>query len=330
MRSTKTGVLLVNLGTPDSPTVKDVKKYLTEFLMDGRVIDLPPLKRSLLVRGIIAPFRSKKVAREYQKLWTPMGSPLLVYGNSLAQKLNQLFSEDDTIVELAMRYQSPSIEQGLNKLRQEKVDKFIIFPLFPQYASATTGSIYQQVMDITKSWNITPSIEFINSYHENEKFIRAFTNKVSKDLTIYQPDHILFSYHGIPERHLTNIQKENPSTCSWPACACGTATVNQPYCYRSACFKTSELIAQKLNIPVSKFTTSFQSRLGKDPWIQPYTDEIIKHLARRGIKNLLVVSPSFVADCLETTLEIGEEYHDLFLNSGGEETKYVIIVSYFP
>lgn len=318
----KTGILLVNLGTPKSPKTADVKNYLTEFLMDERVIDLPFIRRLLLVKGLIVPFRASKVAREYQKLWLDEGSPLLVYGKSLRKKLSALFVFDQTIVELAMRYQNPSIEAGLRKLRKEQVDQIIIFPLFPQYASATTGSVAQKVMSIVKGWNVIPNISFINSYHDSEHFIQAFANKVRNDMDTFHPDHILFSYHGIPERHLTNIQKEQNNHCSWPECSCEMKPKNKPYCYRSACFQTSELIARKLQLPFTRYSTSFQSRLGKSPWIQPYTDEMIRHLAKRGIKNLLVVSPSFVADCLETTLEIGEEYHDLFLESGGESLHY--------
>ncbi|UII26495.1 ferrochelatase [Fulvivirga maritima] len=311
----KTGILVVNLGTPDTPQVKDVKKYLTEFLTDERVIDLSSIKRNILVRGIIVPFRAPKIAKEYKKLWLKNGSPLMVYGRSLVEKLNTLF-DNDVEVELAMRYQNPSIEKALTSLRKKNVERIIVFPLFPQYASATTGSVVQKVMSIISKWNIIPSIDFINSYHTDSRYINLFTEKVATDIDYYKPDHVLFSYHGIPERHLKNIQKQDNEKCAWPNCSCGKKSENKPYCYRSACFKTSELIAQKIDTP---FSTSFQSRLGKDPWIQPYTDDTIIHLIEEGVKNLLVVSPSFVADCLETTLEIGEEYRELFLSNGGKK-----------
>ena len=317
----KTGVLVVNLGTPDSPTRKDVKKYLTEFLMDGRVIDIPTWKRTLLVKGIIAPFRSVKVAKEYKKLWLTEGSPLLVHGKELVRKLQPLFAKEDgeVFVELAMRYQSPSIQRGLDKLRAKNVDQIIVFTLFPQYASATTGSVAEKVMEIVSMWNVIPNIDFIQSYHEDHGYIRVFADKVCKDIDKYQPDYVLFSYHGIPERHLKNIQAQNTKQCSWPKCRCEQKALNKPYCYRSACFKTSELIAETVGIKLTNYSTSFQSRLGKNPWIQPYTDKTIEHLTTTGVKNLLVVSPSFTADCLETTLEIGEEYRDLFLENGGEK-----------
>ena len=316
----KTGVLIVNLGTPDSPATKDVRKYLIEFLMDERVIDVPAWKRTLLVKGIIAPFRSPKVAKEYKKLWLENGSPLLVHGQELVNKVQQLFNRDlsQVHIELAMRYQSPSIEKGLQKLKTANVQKIIVFPLFPQYASATTGSVAQKVMEIVSKWNVIPHIDFIQSYHDDPRFVEAFAFKVRGDIARYQPDHVLFSYHGIPERHLTNVQKQNLNLCHWPKCKCERKALNKPYCYRSASFKTSELIAAASGIAPVNFSTSFQSRLGKDPWIKPYTDETILHLLKKGVKNLLVVSPSFTADCLETTLEIGEEYKELFLENGGE------------
>lgn len=314
----KTGVLVVNLGTPDSPKVSDVRKYLAEFLMDGRVIDIPVVARTLLVRGIIVPFRSIKVSKEYKKLWMEDGSPLLVYGKNLVKKLQQQFANDPVEVALAMRYQSPSIAEGLQKLRDANVDRIIVFPLFPQYASATTGSVAAKVMDVIANWNVIPSIDFINSYHEDDRYVQVFADKVKADINKHNPDHILFSYHGIPERHLRNIQQKDPDKCSWPNCSCGKEPMDKPYCYRSACFKTTELMVAKLGLSPDQYSTSFQSRLGKDPWIQPYTDETVEKLAKKGVKNLLVVSPSFVADCLETTLEIGEEYKELFEEHGGE------------
>lgn len=314
----RTGILVVNLGTPDSPSSKDVGTYLREFLMDGRVIDIPFWKRWLLVNLIIVPFRAPKVSAEYQKLWLDEGSPLFVYGKALVTKLRTHFS-DDVTVELAMRYQNPSIEVGLQKLRQAQVDEIIVFPLFPQYASATTGSIAEKVMTIVQKWNVIPSIQFVNSYHNNEQYIQNFADKIKQDMLINEPDHILFSYHGIPERHLDNMNEAGTAWCSHTGNKCAFCSARKPYCYRSACFETTDLIAQKLGLDEVKYTTSFQSRLGKDPWIKPYTDATIQELAEKGNSKLLVVSPSFVADCLETTLEIGEQYRDLFMEFGGTE-----------
>ena len=313
----RTGILLVNLGTPRSYSRKDVATYLREFLMDGRVIDIPSWKRWLLVNLIIVPFRAPKVAREYQKLWLEGGSPLLVYGKELTQKLTRHFS-DEVVIELAMRYQQPSIENGLDKLRRAKVDELIIFPLFPQYASATTGSVAEKVMEIASKWNVIPSIKFMNSYHQDEQYIISFATKVKNDLQKHRPQQVLFSYHGIPERHLSNINERGIKRCNYPNCECAKGKAQNRYCYRSACFETSRLIATQLGLAPEAYTTSFQSRLGKDPWIKPYTDQTIVELAKKGVTNLLVVSPSFVADCLETTLEIGEQYKDLFVEHGGE------------
>ncbi|MBS2097610.1 ferrochelatase [Carboxylicivirga linearis] len=319
-----TGILIVNLGTPDSYKRKDVKKYLAEFLMDGRVIDIPFWKRFLLVRGIIAPFRSRKVSVEYNKLWLENGSPLMVYGQQLVNKLQGLFNNDgdETVVELAMRYQSPSVESGLNKLKEKAVERIVVLPLFPQYASATVGSVAQKVMEIISKWEVIPSIEFINDYHDEPEYIKAFAQKVEADMQEKKPNHVLFSYHGIPERHLENIQKQNNKLCTWPNCQCEKENKVQRFCYRSACFNTTKLIAAETGLSEEKYTTSFQSRLGKSPWIKPYTDVTIEELAKKGIKNLLVVSPSFVADCLETTLEIGEQYKELFIENGGGEFNF--------
>ncbi|RKD86536.1 ferrochelatase [Mangrovibacterium diazotrophicum] len=314
----KTGVLVVNLGTPNSYNKKDVGIYLREFLMDGRVIDIDHWKRWMLVNLIIVPFRAPKVAHEYQKLWLKDGSPLMVYGVQLVEKLNRKFN-NSVVVELAMRYQNPSIQSGLEKLRKANVEEIIIFPLFPQYASATTGSVAEKVMEIVSKWNVIPNIQFINSYHDDQRYIGNFADKVKADIKKHTPDHILFSYHGIPERHLDNMNENGLELCA----RCQGTTCKQGnrkrYCYRSACFETTRLIAEKLRLPQETYTTAFQSRLGKDPWIQPYTDATIEKLAQTGTKKLLVVSPSFVADCLETTLEIGEQYRDLFKDKGGSE-----------
>jgi ferrochelatase len=318
----KTGILVVNLGTPDSNEEKDVARYLREFLMDGRVIDIPTWKRWLLVNLIIAPFRAKKVSKEYKKLWLKEGSPLLVYGQRFIDKLEKLYDSDDVKVALAMRYQNPSINKGLEELRAFGAQQIIVFPMFPQYASATTGSVAEKVMRITSTWNVIPSIHFVNSYHKDSSYINVFVEKVKTDMEKYQPDHVLFSYHGLPERQLGKANEGKAVYCKFPNCNCRKENGKNPYCYRNACFETSKLIAKESGLSDEQFTTSFQSRLGKSPWIQPYTDDKIADLRKQGVKNLLVVSPSFVADCLETTLEIGEQYRDLFLELGGESFNY--------
>jgi ferrochelatase len=313
-----TGILVVNLGTTLSYKKKDVARYLREFLMDERVIDIPFWKRWILVNFIIVPLRTARVAEEYKKLWLENSSPLLVYGISFVKKLQALYPLDKAKVVLAMRYQKPSINQGLEELRKFGAERIIVFPMFPQYASATTGSIAENIMKIVSGWNVVPNIHFIHSYHCNQNYIEVFARKVKRDIEEYHPDHILFSYHGLPERQLASANESKAVYCSYPSCNCASGEFKSRYCYRSACFETSYLIAGKLDLKQGDFTTSFQSRLGKEPWIKPYTDLMIPDLCKKGIKKLLVVSPSFVADCLETTLEIGEQYKSLFMESGGQ------------
>jgi len=314
----KTGILLVNLGTPDSPSVPDVRKYLREFLSDPRVIDINPVSRFMLVNFIIAPIRAPKSAKLYREVWTKNGSPLLWY-TSLQAKLLQEKLGNKYEVKFAMRYQSPSIESVLNSFDFKSVNKIKVIPLFPQYASASTGSVYEEIMRITSTWQITPSIEFVRSFAEDEGFIHAFAEIGKK----HQPenyDHVLFSYHGLPERQIKKADAYN--YCLTNQC-CENAGEAQRSCYRAQCFKTTKLLAAKLNIPDSKYTICFQSRLGRSAWIQPFTDEVLRDLGSKKIKRLLVFSPAFTSDCLETIQEIGVEYKKIFRDSGGEELTLV-------
>ena len=317
----KRGILLVNLGTPDSPSTPDVRKYLSEFLMDGKVIDIHPIWRTLLVKGIIVPFRGPKSAKIYQKIWnSESGSPLL-YFSKIQQALLQQHLGSDYQVELAMRYQNPSIESGLNKLREANVDSIKVIPLFPQYASASTGSVHDKVMELVRQWTTIPDITFVNSFHDNEMLIAAFADNARK----YEPqnyDHVLFSFHGLPKRHLikSDISQNH---CIKAAECCKNFTDKNKFCYSAQCYHTAKLIADKSGINLNKYTVSFQSRLGNDPWIKPYTSDVIKELAMHGKKKLLVFSPAFVADCLETIYEIQIEARDEFLKSGGEELQLV-------
>ncbi|UFH54646.1 ferrochelatase [Spirosoma sp. KNUC1025] len=316
----KTGVLLVNLGTPDSPSVPDVRKYLREFLMDGRVIDIPLIPRSLLVNGFIAPFRSPKSAKIYKQLWTDTGSPLKYYGHVVEQELQKELGDTYT-VKLAMRYQSPTLEAGLREFQQMGLTDIVIIPLFPQYASASTGSVYQKVMEIVKPWEVIPAIRFVNRFLEHPKFIEGFAQTARKYMATYDFDYFLFSYHGLPE---SQIRKGDvtKSVCQLGDCCRSYHAMNQ-HCYRAQCFETTRLLVEALGIPEGKYITSFQSRLGKDPWIKPYTDEVIKELPAKGIKSVLAFSPAFVADCLETTIEVGVEYKELFEQAGGKHWQLV-------
>lgn len=312
----KIGVLLVNLGTPDDPTRSSVYRYLKQFLLDRRVIDVPWIFRQILVRGIIAPFRSGSSAKLYKRLWSEDGSPIKYYGFRLEEEVQKVLGEQ-YIVKLAMRYQTPSIEDNARYLIfDQKVDKIIVLPLFPHYASATIGSVHDEVMRIFRKWDVIPDMTFINSYPTNPGLIDVFCDNAKQfDLDSY--DHILFSFHGLPQRQLRKGDISKVHCLKVDKC-CEQFNDNNKYCYSAQCHQTSFAIANKLGIPREKYTICFQSRLGRDPWAQPYTSEIIEHQQEHGAKRLLVFSPAFVADCLETTIEIGYEYKEEFMEAGGE------------
>jgi protoporphyrin/coproporphyrin ferrochelatase len=312
----KIGVLLVNLGTPDSTKTSDVRRYLREFLMDGRVIDIPGIPRWMLVNLIIAPLRGPKSAGEYRKLWTDRGSPLLFHTQDLKDKLVQKLDSDKYLVSIAMRYQNPSIEKGLQELMNAKVKKIIVVPLFPQYASATNGSVIDKVMEISRTWQIIPEISFISNFLEHPLFVEAWAELGRDMMDKFDYEKFVFSYHGLPERQIRKGSVD--SYCKLGSCCNKYGPKNQ-FCYRAQCFQTTRLVAEKLGIPEEKTLTCFQSRLGKDPWIQPYTEDVIHDLAKEGVKKVLVFSPAFVADCLETTIEVGQEYKEEFEELGGEK-----------
>ena len=315
MQKAKTGVLIVNQGTPDSPATPDVRKYLREFLMDGRVIDVPYLFRWLLVNGIIATFRAPKSAKEYKKLWEERGSPLKFHLSDVNEMLQESLG-DEYIVKFGMRYQSPSLETVLNELKEANVARIIVIPLFPQYASATTGSVNQKVGEIVGKWQIIPSVTYINQFMDHPKFIEAFAANGKAMMDEKQYDHIVFSYHGVPERHIRKGSVGDQ--CKLGTC-CNAFHERNRYCYRAQCFYTSRLLANALDLKEEQYTTTFQSRLGKDPWIQPYTDVVLKDLPGEGKKKVLAYSPAFIADCLETTLEVGEEFKEEFEEAGGDD-----------
>ncbi|MBN3583989.1 ferrochelatase [Algoriphagus aestuarii] len=315
VKTGKTGVLLVNLGTPDSTATGDVRKYLREFLMDGRVIDIPAIPRWMLVNLIIAPFRSPKSAAEYRKLWTDRGSPLLFHTEDLKAKLIQKLDNNDYVVAMGMRYQSPSIASALEELKKAKVKKIIVIPLFPQYASATNGSVIDKVMEIARGWQIIPEITFISNFIEHPLFLKAWKELGQEMMENREYDRFLFSYHGLPERQILKGSVDN--YCQLGGC-CNKYGANNQFCYRAQCFQTTRLISEQLGLPSEKVVTCFQSRLGNDPWVQPYTEDMIKKLSDEGVKKVLVFSPAFVADCLETTVEVGQEYKEQFEEQGGE------------
>jgi ferrochelatase len=317
----KQGVLLVNLGTPDSPSVSDVRKYLDEFLMDERVIDINPISRTLLIKGLIVPFRGPKSAKIYKEVWSDeTGSPLLHYSIRQQELLQQALG-NNYIVELAMRYQKPSIEDALERLKKKQVANLKVIPLFPQYASASTGSVNQKIMQIVSKWPTIPDISFVNSFHDNEGMIEVFANNARK-YGVENYDHVLFSFHGLPERQLTKADDTGKYCLQVPDCCSRFNDANR-MCYSAQSHDTARLIAEKLNLPKEKYTVCFQSRLGNAPWKKPYTTDILKEQAAKGAKRLLVFSPAFVADCLETLYEIVEEYNEEFKHMGGEKVQLV-------
>lgn len=317
----KTGVLIVNLGTPDTPNVPDVRKYLREFLMDARVIDIPYTNRWLLINLIIAPFRSPKSAKVYRELWTEQGSPLKIYGERNEKQLQEALG-NQYVVKLAMRYQNPSIEKSLKELQAMGLSKIIVVPFFPQYASASTGSVYEEVMRVIGQWLVIPQLRFVNYFYNHPKFIKAFADNGRKYLEKGNYEYVVFSYHGLPERQMTKADCTG-HTCKLDNTCCSTIHAFNQHCYRASCYETTRLLVKELGLKEGTYTTSFQSRLGKEPWIQPYTDNVVKELAQQGIKRVLAYSPAFVADCLETTIEVAEEYREMFEEQGGEHWQLV-------
>lgn len=312
----KKGVLLVNLGTPDDPNRGAVYRYLKEFLLDPRVIDIPWLPRNLLVRGIIAPFRSGASSKIYKKLWTEDGSPIKIYGYALQKEVQKILGED-YMVEIAMRYQSPSIEIAYNKLKEAFIDEIIVLPLFPHYASATTGSVFEEVMRVLSKDQMIPPVKMINSYHDNEEMIQIFADNARKH-DVEKMDHVLFSFHGVPQRHMrkADITKQH---CQKKENCCSTICDANKFCYSAQCHQTAHLIAENLGLSKDQYTICYQSRLGRDPWLMPYTTDTLKERREAGDKNLLVFSAAFVADCLETTIEISDEYQEEWEEMGGEK-----------
>lgn len=321
----KKGIFLVNLGTPDDPSTNSVRKYLRQFLMDGRVIDIPYLNRWMLINLIIAPIRGPKSAKEYQRLWDERGSPLKYYGEDLV-KLVQDELGDEYVVELGMRYQNPSLEKGLNAFKKKNVESILTIPLFPQYASASTGSVIEEVNRIVSQWQVIPELNYVNNFFDHDLFLKTIEERAQVFMKEKEYDHFVFSYHGLPERQ---IIKAEIKVCKLGDCCLNYGPHNK-YCYRAQCFETSRLLAERLNIPQEKYTVSFQSRLGKTPWIKPYTDFLIDDLAKEGKKNVLAFSPAFISDCLETTVEVGETYRDQFVEAGGESWDLVESLNTHP
>lgn len=320
MTAKKTGVLLIQLGTPDSPKVSDVRKYLKEFLMDPRVIDIPFFSRLLLVRGIIVPFRTPKSAKIYKELWD-LGngkSPLLTHTESVKRLVQERFNSDNVTVEMAMRYQNPSMDSVLERMRKANYDQIIILPLFPQYASASTGSAIDKAMDIIKKWWVIPEVKLVSQFYDHEGYIDSIVER-AKEFDLDSYDKVMFSYHGLPERQVDKVYDEG--LCADHNCEEEVDDTNK-FCYKAVSYETTRLIAAKLGIPKEKYMVSFQSRLD-EKWIHPFSDKVIEEWGKGGHKRVLAFSPAFVADCLETLIEIGDEYQEIFESNGGEKVQLV-------
>jgi ferrochelatase len=308
----KRALILANVGTPDKPRPWAVYRYLTQFLNDYRVIDLPWLGRKLLVNGIIIPFRLMNSTRLYKRLWTDKGSPLFYFTESLANKLEKELGSDYKVF-TAMRYGKPSLNKVMEAIKKQSFDQVIIVPMFPQYASSTTGTATEKILQIISSWNVIPDMRLIGQFYDHPAYLEAFVAKTSQyDLKHY--DHFIFSYHGLPDSHLNRIHPDvNVRNCSCDQ----QMPVHGRFCYKASCYETTRLLAKRLSIPSERYTVAFQSRLSKN-WLTPFSDEVVKELAKSGKKKVLVFAPSFVTDCLETVIEIGFEYAEIFRENGGE------------
>ena len=311
------GILLVNLGSPRSTKVEDVKEYLDEFLMDEKVIDYRWFFRALLVRGIILNTRPKKSAEAYKTVWTDEGSPLIFITERIKKKLEKVV---DVPVEIGMRYAEPSIETGIRKLTEQGVTEIVLFPLYPQYAMSTTETVIEKAEEVRKKYFPDIKINYIQPFYNREIYIDCLAESIREKL----PEHfdaLQFSYHGVPERHIYKTDPTN--TCNLNDCCSREDNPSHQFCYRHQCFKVTEEVIKKLNLPKEKVMVTFQSRLGNDKWMEPYTDETLEGLAKKGIKNLAIVCPAFVSDCLETLEEISVEGKEQFEHGGGENFHYI-------
>ncbi len=337
----KQGILLINLGTPDHPSTSAVRHYLQEFLMDPRVIDIPWLARFVLVYGVIGPLRSKKSAAAYQAIWTEAGSPLLVNSIALQKALSKTLEsmDKDCVVSLGMRYGKPSIQDAVLELIRQKVDQITIVPLFPQYASASSGSALEAILKILAKQNTVPNIRVIRDFYNMPGYIDAYADLIQQhipDKSFESIDRILFSYHGLPERQIKKTRCEascvlsNASSPSNTSNPCKRMDSSNSDCYRAQCYETTRLIAEKLGLGADQYQVCFQSRLGRTPWIKPYTDQVLIDLSKQGVRNIAVVCPSFVSDCLETLEEINMRAREQWHSLGGETFVFVPCINTDP
>ena len=299
----KIGVLITNLGTPDAPNKKELKVYLNQFLSDPRVIELPKILWQIILKLVILQIRPSKSAEAYKQIWTDKGSPLLDISNRQLNKIQSSFSSknENIVFEVGMRYGNPSIPDALLKLQKKQVRRLLVLPMYPQYCAATTGSTFDEVTNVLQKWRWIPEMRFINQYFEEKNYIEALSNSIKSFWKkTSKPQKIIFSYHGIPKRYLTN---------------------GDPYhCF---CLKTTRLVKEYMGLSDDEIMTTFQSRFGREEWLKPYTSETLKELPKQGIKNIHIISPGFSSDCLETLEELEEENKEYFMESGGENYHYI-------
>jgi len=312
----KTGLLLINLGTPASPRPADVRPYLREFLMDPRVVDIPGWKRWLIVHLFILPFRPRKSGEAYAQIWTEQGSPLLVHSRELAKKVQARLGSR-VHVDLAMRYGNPSIADALEHFRRSGIQRVVVLPLYPQYSSATTGSTVEKVFEeVARHWN-TPYVQVVPPFYDHPAFLDAYAGAVRPVLQRVRPEKVFLSFHGLPERQVIKGDDSGAHCLKRTDCCASVDVVNRD-CYRAQCFATARLLASRLGVSEEMSVVCFQSRLGREPWIRPYTEERLAEEARAGCKRAVILSPAFVADCLETLEELGIRGVGTWKENGGE------------
>ena len=312
----KRGILLINIGTPESPTVPAVRRYLREFLSDPRVLTMPALMRWFLVNFVIVPFRAPKSTHAYQKIWTKAGSPLMVHSVACAAKLRKALPTDDVMV--AMRYGSPSIRDVVDTLSLAGAKELIAVPMFPQFSEAATASAMAEFRKATKKAGWEGPARVVSDFYEQPEFIAAQADVIREKMAAFKPDHILMSYHGLPESHMKAADLSGGEHCLKSSTCCDQIGEVNRYCYRAQSYATSRALAKVLSLSTEQWSVSFQSRLGREPWIQPFTDVVLGELYKKGVRRLMVVCPSFVADCLETVEEIGIRARDDWKALGGE------------
>ncbi|QSQ17825.1 ferrochelatase [Myxococcus landrumensis] len=324
----KRGLLLLNLGTPDAPESGAVRRYLREFLSDPRVVDIHPVGRWMLLNFIILPVRPAKSAEAYRKVWMPQGSPLLVYSRELEAAVRARLGGEYEVA-LGMRYGTPSIPDAVASLRARGVMDFTVLPLYPQEATSSSASSLARVYEVmTEGWDV-PNVRAVPAFHSHPSFLDAFTSVARPVIAQTRSDHVLFSFHGVPERHVRKTDTSGQH-CFASAGCCDSLTEANRHCYRAQCFSTARGLAERLGLKAEGWSVSFQSRLGRTPWVKPYTDLVLPELAKRGVKRLAVMCPSFVADCLETLEEVGLRAREQFVEAGGEALTLVPSLNAHP